>query len=165
MKAVYPGSFDPLSNGHLDIIRRAAKMFDELHILVSYNMFKKSTFTPEERVEMIKLVTKDLKNVYVEESQDLVVNYCAKNDVGCIIRGLRNYQDYENEFSLFQYNHDINPNVETMLLFPSSKNQFISSSAIKELVSFGVDIKNYVPSELVETITNRFKGLKWKIYY
>ena len=156
-KCVYPGSFDPISNGHLDIIKRAAKLFDEVHVLVSYNMFKKTTFTKDERIELIKLATSNLTNVIVTAYDGLVVNYCKENQINIIIRGMRNYSDYENEFQLFQYNKDINPNVETVILLPSSKNQFISSSAIKELVTFGLDISKYVPKAIVDKVTEKLK--------
>ena len=159
-KAVYPGSFDPLSNGHLDIIKRASKLFDELHILISINVFKKSLFTPEERIEMIKLVTKDIPNIKVTSYDGLVVNYCKENGIDIIIRGLRNYSDYENEFSLFQYNRDIDKSIETVLLMPTTKNQVVSSSAVKELVTFDCDISKYVPKEIKDMIIDRIKGKK-----
>ncbi len=157
-KAVYPGSFDPLSNGHLDLIKRASKLFDEVHILVSVNVLKKTIFTAEERINMVKLVTKDLNNVYVTSYDGLVVNYCKENNINIIVRGLRNYSDYENEFSLFQYNRDINNSVETVLLMPTTKNQVVSSSAIKELVTFGCDISKYVPKEIKNMIIEKIMG-------
>lgn len=157
-KAVYPGSFDPLSNGHLDIIKRASRIFDEVHVLVSINVLKKSIFTPEERMEMVKTVTSSLNNVVVRVYDGLVVNYCKENNINVIVRGMRNYSDYENEFSLFQYNRDIDSSIETVLLMPTTKNQVVSSSAIKELVTFGCDITKYVPKEIKEKIVNRIKG-------
>lgn len=156
-KAVYPGSFDPLSNGHLDLIKRASKMFDELHVVVSYNVLKKSSFTLEERIQMIKDCTASLSNVVVTGYEHLVVQYCKENNIDIIVRGLRNYSDYENEFSLFQYNRDIYPKIETILLMPTTKNQVVSSSAVKELVTFGVDIHKYVPKEIVTRVTEKFK--------
>lgn len=156
-KCVYPGSFDPISNGHLDIIKRAAKLFDEVHVVVSYNMFKKSAFSKDERIELIKLSTANLSNVIITSYDGLVVNYCKENNINVIIRGMRNYSDYENEFQLFQYNKDINPTVETVILLPSSKNQFISSSAIKELVSYGLDISKYVPKPIVDKVIEKLK--------
>ena len=157
MKAVYPGSFDPISNGHLDIIKRASKLFDELHILVSYNFNKHYSFTKEERIEMLNDVCKDIPNIKITSYDGLVVNYCKENNIGVIVRGMRNYTDYENEFSLFQYNRDICSSVETILLMPTTKNQMVSSSAIKELVTFNSPIDKYVPKILVARITKKFK--------
>ena len=158
IKAVYPGSFDPVSNGHLDIIERASKMLDEVHIVVSCNIKKTTTFSVEERIAMIKLVTENIPNVYVTSYDGLIVNYCKENNINILIRGLRNYQDYENEFSLFQFNRDINPNIETILMLPSSKNQFVSSSAIKELVTFDCDISSYVPIQVKDMIIKKYKS-------
>ncbi len=157
-KAVYPGSFDPISNGHLDIIKRASRIFDELHIVISNNIGKKSTFTTIERCEMIKIVTKQFPNVVVSTYDGLVVNYCKENGISVIIRGMRNYSDYETEFSLFQFNRDLNPNVETLLMMPTTKNQIVSSSSIKELVKFDADISKYVPKDLVKMITDKIKN-------
>ena len=159
-KCVYPGSFDPMSNGHLDIIRRISKMFDEVHVLVSYNMFKHPSFSIEERVNMAKKVCHNLTNVVVTAYDGLVVNYCKENNIQVIVRGMRNYSDYESEFSLFQYNRDIYSEVETILMMPTSKNQFVSSSAIKELVTFGVDIKKYVPKEILDEVVKKFQSSK-----
>lgn len=156
-KAVYPGSFDPISNGHLDIIKRASKQFDELHILVSNNIFKNTSFTYEERVNMIKLSTANIKNLVIVSYSGLVVQYCKENKINVIIRGMRNFNDYETEFNLFQYNKDIYPEIETFLLMPTTKNQIVSSSAIKELVKFNCDIKKYVPQPIVEIITKKFQ--------
>ena len=157
-KAVYPGSFDPITIGHLDIIKRSSRIFDEVHILISNNIGKKNTFSTEERLEMIKLVTKQYPNVVVAVDDGLVVNYCKANNVSVIIRGMRNYSDYEAEFSLFQFNRDLNPNVETILMMPTTKNQIVTSSSIKELVKFDADISKYVPRELVSMIINKIKN-------
>lgn len=151
-KAVYPGSFDPFSNGHLDIVKRVSKIFDEVHILVANNVLKKTNFTLEERIEMIRLCVADIPNIVVVSYDGLVVNYCKENAIQIIVRGLRNYSDYEAEFTLFQYNRDIYPKVETILLLPSSKNQFVSSSAIKELVTFNCSISKYVPKPIIEQV-------------
>ena len=156
-KCVYPGSFDPISNGHLDLIRRASRLFDEVHVLISNNILKSSTFTIEERIEMIKECTKQLQNVIVTSSDGLVVNYCKENNINIIVRGMRNYSDYEAEFQLFQYNRDIYPNIETVLLMPTTKLQVVTSSAIKELVAFGVDISKYVPKQIVAKILEKLK--------
>ena len=157
MKACYPGSFDPISNGHLDIIKRASKLFDELHIVVSYNIEKKYSFSVEERINMLNKVCHDIPNIKITSYDGLVVSYCKENKIGVIVRGMRNYSDYEKEFSLFQYNKDIYPNCETILLMPTTKNQVVSSSAIKELIAFGCSIDKYVPKCLVDEITLKFK--------
>ncbi|MFI3329512.1 MAG: pantetheine-phosphate adenylyltransferase [bacterium] len=156
-KAMYAGSFDPISNGHLDIITRAAKLVTELHVVVSYNQNKKSTLSLETKIELIKKVTKDIPNVVVSSYDGLTVNYAKENNINLLIRSLRNYQDYEQEFSLFQYNKDICEDVETMLLLPSSKNIFISSTAIRELIYFNCDISKYVPLEIKDDIIKGFK--------
>ena len=156
-RAVYPGSFDPLSNGHLDIIKRASKLFNEVHVLISYNMFKKASFSVEERIQMIKDSTKGINNLVITSYDGLVVQYCKDNQIGVIIRGMRNYSDYEAEFSLFQYNRDILPGIETILLMPTTKNQMVSSSAIKELVTFGVNIDKYVPKQIVDRVVEKLK--------
>ena len=156
-KAVYPGSFDPFSNGHLDIVNRASKLFDELHILVSYNINKNNNFSSFERVAMIKKCVSQLNNVTVATYDGLVVNYCQQHGIQVIIRGLRNYSDYENEFNLFQYNRDSAPSIETIFLLPSTKNQFVSSSAIKELIRFDCDITKYVPVEIKQDIISKLK--------
>jgi pantetheine-phosphate adenylyltransferase len=156
-KAVYPGTFDPLTIGHLDLIKRASRIVDELHIVVADNYKKVPTFTTEERIEMIKLVTEDLDNVVVSSTNDLVVRYAKDHGVDLMIRGLRNIQDYENEYALYQFNRNINRNIETLILFPSSKNHFVSSSAIKELVVHHADISPYVPREIIKLVQNKLK--------
>ena len=157
-KAVYPGSFDPLSNGHLHLIKRAAKLFDELHIVVSNNILKKSSFTIDERIQMIKDCTQDIPNIVVVSYSGLVVQYCKEQNIHILVRGMRNYSDYENEFTLFQYNRDIYPKIETVILMPTTKNQVVSSSAIKELVTFGCDISKYVPSQIIDRVNDKFKN-------
>lgn len=158
MKICYPGSFDPISNGHLDIIRRLAKKYDEVIVLVSNNIGKKYSFTALERQNMIEMVVKDIPNVKVDIWDGLVVNYCKNNKIYLMARGLRNISDYEHEFNLFQFNRDLAKDIETILLFPSSKNQFVSSSAIKELVTFNADISKYVPASIIDLVKERFKG-------
>ena len=150
--AVYPGSFDPITSGHLEIIERTALIFDKVIVLIAINTSKKSTFSTEEKMEMIKKVTKHLNNVEVASSSDLVSKYALDRNANVIIRGLRNFNDYQDEISLFQFNRSIAPNIDTFALFPSANNLFLSSSSIKELVLFGADIKNYVPSEIVDYV-------------
>lgn len=150
--AVYPGSFDPISNGHLDIIERASKVFDTLYVLVSVNPNKKYIFSEDERVNMLKHATKDFPNVIVEKSNDLVLEFAREKNANVIVRGVRNFIDYQNEITLFQFNRSIDNNIDTFILFPSANNLFISSSAIKELVIFGNNIDKFVPDGLSEFI-------------
>lgn len=159
-KAVYPGTFDPFTIGHLDVIKRASRLVDELHVVVADNVRKTPTFTTEERIEMIIRVTHDIPNLIVTSTTDLVVRYATQNDINLMIRGLRNIQDYENEYALYQFNRNINRSVETMILFPSSRNHFVSSSAIKELVTHHADISPYVPKELIKDIQDRLRVVK-----
>lgn len=155
--AIYPGSFDPLSNGHLDIIKRASKLFDKLYILVSINPKKNYIFTDEERVNIVKKSCKDILNVEVVSSKALVLDFAKQVKASCIIRGLRNHNDFESEMQLFQFNHTIDSDIETILLFPSANNLFLSSSSIKELVMFNSDITPYVPSVVKEEIHIKLK--------
>ncbi len=155
--AVYPGSFDPLSNGHLDVIRRASKLFDKLYILVSINPNKNYIFTDDERVNIVKKSCQDIKNVEVVSSKSLVLEFARKVQAQCIIRGLRNHNDFDSEMQLFQFNHTIDSQIETILLFPSANNLFLSSSSIKELVMFGSDISNYVPAVVKDEIESALK--------
>lgn len=155
--AVYPGSFDPISNGHLDIIKRAAKIFDTLYVLCSINPNKNYMFSDEERMYMLKEATKDIPNVIIEASDKLVMHYAKEKKANVLIRGMRNINDYQNEITLFQFNRSINQDIDTFVLFPSTDNLFLSSSSIKELVKFGMPIDLYVPSGLTEYITTRIK--------
>ncbi len=159
--AVYPGSFDPITSGHLEIIERTSLIFDKVIVLIAINTNKKSTFTTEEKKEMIQKVTKHLNNVEVASSSDLVSKYALERNANVIIRGLRNFNDYQDEISLFQFNRSIAPNIDTFALFPSANNLFLSSSSIKELVLFGADIKNYVPAEIEDYVrTTIYERLK-----
>lgn len=155
--AVYPGSFDPISNGHLDIIERAAKMFDKVIVLASFNAHKKYLFSVEERVHMLKVATKHLKNVEVDHSDLLVVDYLKKKGAHIIIRGMRNANDFVSEQNLFSFNQELDSNVETIYLLPTSKTLFISSSGIKELALFHDDLTRFVPEELNEFIVSTIK--------
>lgn len=154
--AVYAGSFDPVSNGHIDIITRAASLFDKLYVLVTKNIGKTQTFSLKERQEMIRKVIK-LDNVIVDGTDDLVVRYAKKVNASIIVRGLRNVADFESEISLYHYNKYLDEEIETVALFPSHKLTYVSSSLIKELVYYDVDIKKYVPEVLVEQITQGIK--------
>ncbi|WP_026400027.1 pantetheine-phosphate adenylyltransferase [Acholeplasma equifetale] len=153
-KGLYPGSFDPVTLGHIDVIERAAQLVDELYVVVANNPKKKYSFSIEKRVEMLKRVTQHIDNVFIASTDDLVVRFAAANDIKILFRGLRTIADYEQEYQLYQFNRNLNPNVETVILFPSSRNHFVSSSSIKELVYHGADISLYIPEEIIEDVIN-----------
>lgn len=155
--AIYPGSFDPISNGHLDIINRASKIFDKLIILVSLNPKKKYLLNDNERVEIVKKSCQHLDNIEVIASKSLVLDFAKKVNACSIIRGLRNHNDFDSEMELFQFNHTIDNSVETLLMFPAANNLFLSSSSIKELVMFNSDITPYVPLIVKEKIEKILK--------
>lgn len=155
-KAVYAGTFDPLTLGHLDVVKRAANMVDELIVLVASNGKKTHKFSLEERLLMINNVVKNIPNVVVDSSDDLVVRYAKENNITIMFRGLRNIADYEYEYALSKYNNNINPDIETVLLFPSSYNHFVSSSGIKELVYHDADISHYIPKENIKMVIDKF---------
>jgi len=159
-KGLYPGSFDPLTLGHLDVIERASELVDVLHIVIADNPSKKFSFTVEERVEMIKQSTAHLSNILISYTSDLVVRYAQKNGIKVLFRGLRNIADYENEYMLYQFNKNLNPDVETVVLFPSSRNHFVSSSSIKELVYHDADISLYVPEPIIASVIKKLAPVK-----
>ena len=147
--AIYPGSFDPVTSGHLNIIRRAASIFDKLIVCVMVNAGKNPMFTLEERVELIQRVTGDIPNVEVDCSSELLANY-AKRRGGCVIvKGLRAGSDFENEFQMALINHKINPELDTMFLTAESQYMYLSSSTVKELGSYGVDLSDFLPVEKI----------------
>lgn len=159
-KAIYPGSFDPLSNGHIDIIERVAKLFESVFVVVAVNPNKRYIFTADERVEMIKKATAHLNNVMVEKSDLILVDYVRSKGEAVIIRGVRNVNDYLNEITMYQFNHTSDPNIETIIMFPSSDNLFISASYIKELALFNADISPYVPKGLANFIAETIRERK-----
>ena len=155
-RAVYPGSFDPITFGHLDIIERSAKMVDELVIAVLRNSAKNSLFSLEERVNMIRELTKDLPNVRVESFDGLLVDYMSQIDADIIIRGLRAVTDFEYELQIAQMNHVLKDNVETVFLITNLKYSYLSSSLVKEIASYGGDISKFVPAQLMNRIYEKY---------
>lgn len=151
-KAIYAGSFDPISNGHIDIIKRAAKLFDELYVLVTENIGKVPTFSTEHRMAMIRKVI-TCSNVHIHSTDDLVVKFAKEKGATMMVRGLRNIKDFESEIALYHFNRHIDADIETIILFPSHRHTYLSSSAIKELVYYDADISPYVPKVLIEEIT------------
>lgn len=149
VKAVYPGTFDPVTNGHIDIIRRAANVVDSLVIVVSVNSGKNPVFSMEERMDIIREVVKDIPNVSVIKSEELTVSCAKEFGASIIIRGLRAVTDYENEMQLAQTNRYLDENIETMFMATSKEYSFLSSTVVKELAYYGADISALVP-EVVE---------------
>lgn len=157
MKGLYAGTFDPLTNGHLDVIKRTSLLVDELVVLIADNALKTHNFTLEERKQMISNVVTNIPNVKIDYTSGLVVNYAKDNNIKVMFRGLRNIQDYEYEYSLSMYNKNINNEIETVLIFPSTSTHFVSSSAIKELVYHDVDISLYIPSVNSKLVKEKLK--------
>ncbi|MGN1113610.1 MAG: pantetheine-phosphate adenylyltransferase [Oscillospiraceae bacterium] len=154
--AVCPGSFDPVTLGHLDIISRASKLFDKVIVLVSFNQNKSAaSFTVEERKNMIKTVTKHLSNVEVDSDDGLLANYVKKTGAVAIVKGLRAVSDFEYEFQMALANHKLYSGAETLFLTTSSENMYLSSSVVKQIASLGGDISGLVPPEILEDIKNR----------
>ncbi len=156
--AVCPGSFDPVTVGHIDIISRAAQMFSEVVVVVMHNPSKSASFTVEERVEMIQLATAELKNVRVDSFEGLLADYTKKIGAGAIVKGLRAMSDFEYEFQMALTNKKLNPDTETVFLSTRAENMYLSSSMVKQIGSMGGDISDFVPKNLVEKIMNRFKN-------
>lgn len=154
--AVIPGTFDPITNGHLDIIERAAKIFDVLYVAVLNNSSKKPLFTVEERMEMIKQVTAHLPNVAVESASGLTVDYAAKRGATAIVRGLRAVSDFEYEMQIASMNRTLNAEIETFFVMTNTKYSFLSSSMVKEVAQYHGDI-----SELVPEMVNRAVQVKF----
>ena len=147
--AIYPGSFDPITSGHLNIIRRAANIFDKLIVCVMVNAGKNPMFTLEERVELIQRVTKDIPNLTVDSSNELLAEYARKQGSCVIVKGLRAVSDFENEFQMALVNRKINPDLDTMFLTADSEYMYMSSSMVKELGSYGVDLADFLPKEII----------------
>ncbi len=147
--AIYPGSFDPVTSGHLNVIRRSAGIFDKLIVCVMVNAVKNPMFSLEERVDLIRRVTQDLPNVEVDSSNELLADY-AKRKGGCVIvKGLRAGSDFENEFQMALINRKINPELDTMFMPAESQFMYLSSSTVKELGNYRVDLSDFLPSEII----------------
>ena len=155
--AIYPGSFDPVTSGHLNIIQRAAKIFDRLIVCVMVNAGKKPMFTQEERVELIRRVTEDLPNVEVDCSADLLAEYAKRKGSCVIVKGLRAGSDFENEFQMALINHKINPDLDTMFLTAESQFMYLSSSTVKELAGYGVELSDFLPQAIIPDVQERIK--------
>lgn len=157
--AVYPGSFDPITNGHLDIIQRASKVFDRVIVAVIENPEKKgSLFSIEERVNLIKKVTNNLPNVEAESFRGLTVNYVREKKANVIIRGLRAVSDFEFELQMASINNKLDNKIETLFMMTNSKYSYLSSSAVKQVAMYGGCIKELVPDDIVKDVIRKYKS-------
>ncbi len=153
--AIYPGSFDPVTSGHLNIIRRAAHIFDKLIVCVMVNSEKHPLFSREERVELIRRVVGDIPNVEVDASDDLLAEYARRRGSCVIVKGLRAGSDFENEFQMALINHKINPELDTMFLTAEHQYMYLSSSTVKELGRYGVELSDFLPEEIIPDFKKR----------
>ena len=154
-RAVCPGSFDPITYGHLDIIRRASGLFDELIVLVIQNKDKKCMFSLEERADMIQRVVKDIPNVKVDVGDGLLVDYLKEHDASVIVKGLRAMSDFEYEFQMALTNRQLYEKAETVFLTTSIERMYLSSSIVKQIASFGGDISTLVPAEIIDEVMEK----------
>ena len=158
--AIYPGSFDPVTSGHLNIIRRAANIFDKLIVCVMVNSGKRPRFTQEERVDMIRRVTADIPNVEVDCSDGLLAEYAKEKGSCVIVKGLRAGSDFENEFQMALINHKINPSLDTMFLTAEHQHMYLSSSVVKELGGYDVDLSDFLPEQIIPDFKKRITEIR-----
>lgn len=155
--AVYPGTFDPITNGHLDIIERASNMFDKIIVTIALNTNKKPLFSKDERKDMIAKVTKKFKNIEVDSFDGLLVDYAVKKKATAIIRGLRALSDFEYEFQMSLTNRKLAPGINTIFLMPNEKYTYLNSSLVKELAKFKGRINCFVPDYVKKKIEDKYK--------
>lgn len=160
LRAIYPGSFDPVTLGHLDIIRRSASIADELVVGILNNKAKTPLFSVEERVKMLEEVTKDFPNVKIVPFEGLLVEFAKQMDAKVIVRGLRAITDFEYELQMSQTNHKLEPEIETLFLTTSLEFSFLSSTTVKEVASFGGDITQFVPEVIIKKIKEKMEKRK-----
>ena len=158
--ALYPGTFDPITNGHIDILRRASRIFDHVHIAVAKNLNKKPLFTAEERVDLIHDCTSEFKNITIDYFDELVVNYAEKINSPVIIRGLRAISDFEFEFQMALMNRKLKNDIDSVYFMPSAENSYLSSSMVKEIARFDGKISDFVPENVEKAIKNKLRNLR-----
>lgn len=158
--AIYPGSFDPITNGHLDVIKRSAKVFDEVIVLVLVNPNKKGLFDIDERVKLIEKVIGSLKNVKVQSYKGLLVNFMREQKARVIIKGLRAISDFEYEFQMALMNNKLDPNVETFFMMTRAEYSYLSSSSVRQVAEFGGCIDGLVPDEIINEVLSKSKTFK-----
>ena len=155
--AIYPGTFDPVTNGHLDIIERASELFERVIVTIAVNKNKKPLFSEKERRDMIVNVTKHLKNIEVDSFNGLLVRYAEKKKATVIVRGLRAISDFEYEFQMSLTNRKINPGINTVFLMPNEKYSYLNSSLVRELASYDANVKEFVPDYVLKRLKSKFK--------
>ena len=153
--AVYPGSFDPITLGHLNVIERACKTFDRVIVCVMINSEKRYMFSEAERVDFIRRVTRHLPNVEADSSDELLAEYARRRGVSVVIKGLRAVTDFENEFMMAMINHKLNPSLDTMFLMAEQRYLYLSSSTVKEMGRYDADLKDFLPAEIIPDFTQR----------
>ena len=158
--AIYPGSFDPITSGHLNIIRRAANIFDRLIVCVMVNGAKSPMFSQQERVDMIRSVVHDIPNVEVDASSELLAEYARKKGSCVIVKGLRAGSDFENEFQMALINHKINPDLDTMFLTSEHQYMYLSSSTVKELGGYDVVLSDFLPEQIIPVFKKRMSDIR-----
>ncbi len=158
--AVIPGSFDPITNGHMDIIMRSRVLFDRVVVLVAANAEKNPSFTPEERVLLIEKATAGMDNVIVDCFEGLLVDYVKRVKACAIVKGLRAMSDFEYEFQMALYNKHLYPEAETLFMTTSPENQYLSSSGVKSIARYGRDVSDFVPKIIADEVLNRISIVK-----
>jgi pantetheine-phosphate adenylyltransferase len=158
VKALYPGTFDPPTNGHIDLIQRGSKIFDQLTVAILVNPVKNPLFTVEERAEMLKEATTGISNVSVATFDGLTVDFARRQGASAVLRGIRAISDYEHEFQMALMNRRLAPEIETVFLQPAGRYSFVSSRMVKEVFSFGGDISGLVPPNVIKRLSARIKN-------
>lgn len=158
--AIYPGSFDPITSGHLNIIQRAANIFDRLIVCVMVNSAKAPMFSQQERVDMIRSVVHDIPNVEVDASGELLAEYARRKGSCVIVKGLRAGSDFENEFQMALINHKINSDLDTMFLTSEHQYMYLSSSTVKELGGYDVDLSDFLPEQIIPVFKKRMSDIR-----
>ena len=160
--AIYPGSFDPVTLGHLNIIKRASACFDKLIVCVMVNSNKHGMFTPDERVDLLRRSTKRFPNVEVDFSNELLAAYARRRGARVVVKGLRAVSDYEQEVQMAVINRKLNPQLETMFLASSDKYTYLSSTIVKEMARYGADLAEFIPREIVDAVNRRMREMEGK---
>ncbi|WP_395498737.1 pantetheine-phosphate adenylyltransferase [Rickettsiella endosymbiont of Litargus connexus] len=160
IKVIYPGTFDPMTNGHLDLVQRAARLFETVIVAVAKNPSKVPAFSVDERIHLAKQVLNDLNNVQVHGFDGLLINCAKEYNAHVILRGLRAVSDFEYEFQLASMNRKMMPNLETLFLTPAEQHSFISANLVREIAGLGGDVAQFVPAVVAEALQTKFKQTK-----